>query len=130
MEPVSKYASAAGDYGPVKLAFWYSAGWTKKLGRLKEEDLRAADNTDNTAGVLPVRFLLSCSSLWGNETYLDGSKCYWGFGNTWGNFGKTHGSIAVYQGWGNNSGGSYMFIMGLEGGVRRVNAKPFPAVAQ
>ena len=96
LDPASKYAFRRRDFGPIKLAFWYSGSWTNKLGRLKESDLRAADDTTNTAAypnVLPVRFLLSCSTLWGSDVALDGQRYYWGFGNTWGNFGKTHGPI-------------------------------------
>lgn len=136
LEPVSKFTSGANDAGPLKLAFWYSGNWKAKFGRLKEADLRAADDTTNTGtypNILPVRFLLSCSSLWGNGNDVTGVKYYWGFSNGYGNFGRTHGKpMAVNNpAWGhNNNGGGYMNIMTLDGGTARVNAQPFPAVAQ
>ena len=141
LEPVSKYTDANGnDFGPIKLAFWYSGSWTKKYGRFKEGLLppnanapRPADDTIPTTGnpnIIPVQFLLSCGTLWGHQTAMDGNSYYWGFTNFWGNFGKVHGISTARASYGSNSGGSYMFIMGLDGGVRRVNSAPYPAVAQ
>jgi prepilin-type N-terminal cleavage/methylation domain-containing protein len=118
-----------GQINPFQYTFGYGMppeGSTTppKYGVLKQVDLA-------TAAMLPgsvpsnVQFLFTCSTVTaGDSTFplsLGAIPDYWGFANSYGNFGQVHGMPWVSKpGVGSGVGGSVMNVMTLDGGIYTV----------
>lgn len=110
-----------------------------KIGAVRNEDLQPASSPWAVAPNA-VRVFLSCSNLFGYDPpgWTGGPAPsisvnhpeYWGFFNTWGNFGQVHGIVNPAR---ENffptasRGGTRMNVMGLDGGVTVVDSNNFPA---
>ncbi len=103
-----------------------------RIGAVRNDDLEPAWNPSGTA-INALHIFLSCSNLFNAGTVANseaGIQEYWGFLNTFGNFGQVHGSTNTDR---ENyfptasRGGTKMNVMGLDGGVTVVDAKTFPA---
>jgi prepilin-type N-terminal cleavage/methylation domain-containing protein len=112
------------------LNYFGGASYMGKIGSEQASDLRSAASATPITNGLPV--FLSCSCLFGygvaSQSTLNRND-YWGFTNTWGNFGQVHGPVnpdrATYFP-GSSQGGTTMNVMGIEGGVIEVHSYPFP----
>jgi prepilin-type N-terminal cleavage/methylation domain-containing protein len=106
-----------------------------RYGEVRDSDLRPAGYITAPAAT-PLPIFLSCSNLFGYDTASQGSQNrpdYWGFSNTYGNFGQVHGGVNPNRDTGvpgASQGGTQMNVMGLDGGVTRVYSNVFPLTVQ
>lgn len=103
-----------------------------KVGAVRNEDLQPASSPTAPAPNA-VRVFLSCSNLFGYDPAAQinvNQPEYWGFLNTWGNFGQVHGVVNPARETffpTASRGGTRMNVMGLDGGVTVVYSNAFPA---
>ncbi len=117
----------------MNYTYYTGLGMTSgRVGSVRERDLQPASSTTATAPNA-LRIFLSCSNLFGYDpaSLINvNHEEYWGFLNTWGNFGQVHGQTNPARETffpTASRGGTKMNVLGLDGGVTVVNSSQFPA---
>ncbi len=127
--PGGDQTMADGQINPYQYAFAYGVPPeglqpTPKYGVLLQKDLDMASALPGSDPVSNVRYLFACTNVTGYDPpsiMTTGKYEYWGFGNSYGNFGQVHGTPWNAKVGTGGIGGTQVNVMTLDGGVYVVN---------